>query len=110
MAKRYLVTGMLFVAGILFGVLGMALIGAGKVQGEPVTPGPGARPPSPIFSDTMPGRLPAGGIAVSGGFVYVILGNTVYKLDASNLEVVSQVRLGEPRGPLPMPPAGQPRQ
>jgi hypothetical protein len=108
MARKYLWTLALFVFGVATGILGVTFIGAGGAPMPPDREGPRPMPmPGPGMRQMPMGGPPPAGITVSGGFVYVLLGNTVFKLDASDLKIVSQRIIGEP-GPGPMQPMGPP--
>jgi len=108
MARKYFLTVALFALGVATGVIGVTFLGASVQPAPPTDEGPRVAPmPGPGMRPGPMGGTPPAGITVSGGFVYVLLGNMVFKLDASDLKVVSQKMLGEP-GPGPMPPMGQP--
>ncbi|MHA2620854.1 MAG: hypothetical protein V2G42_05315 [bacterium JZ-2024 1] len=102
--KKYFLTAGIFIAGVMIGGLGVTFVGAGGSAPDGDMPRP---MPVPSVRPMPMGGPPPAGITVSGGFVYILLGNTVYKLDASDLKIVSQRMVGEP-GPQPMTPGGQP--
>lgn len=73
----------------------------------PAAPGgPGAGGPMPGMMPGMGPMAPAAAIAVADEKVYVVLGATVYKLDAGTLEVENQqVLVHPPQAGPPMAPA-----
>jgi mono/diheme cytochrome c family protein len=93
------------------GVLAFALGGVGVRQlarAQDGAPGPqGGGAPGPGF----PGRMMGGGggaqIAASGTNVFVLRGNTIYRLDAATLAVRAQAELPAPEGG-PQPQAQNP--
>lgn len=95
-------------------VAGVAVLAAVALMARPVAgqfggwPGPAVPGgPAPGMMPGMGPMAPAAAIAVADGKAYVVLGATVYKLDAGSLEIEAQQvlvhppQLGPPMAPAP---------
>jgi len=101
---------------VVVGVAALAVVAlmarpvAGQFGGWQPQGGPAGPSPAGPMPGTMPGMgpmAPAAAIAVADGKVYVVLGATVYKLDADSLEIEKQhalVRPPQPNQPMNPPP------
>lgn len=85
---------------VLIALAAVALAVVAYAQMAPPSGTPGEGPMMPRM-----GPMPAApAIAADAGYLYILRGNEIIKVNASNLEVVLSKRLPKPEPP-PMPPA-----
>ncbi|HZO88692.1 MAG TPA: hypothetical protein VFB38_10175 [Chthonomonadaceae bacterium] len=96
--------------GLPYGLTLIALLGlafTGWTHSNPASAQGDANPPAAPGQPPPPGMMPGGPatLAASGDFVYVLRGNTLYKMKADDLSLVTQKDLPAPAG-LPAAPGG----